>query len=224
MKLLGVRTITVFAVLAGAALGCKSKSNDASPPADKPVPSPTEGSAAGSAPTPPAPNANGSALVLDDKGIGELREGFTGGVAELGKALPGLTVTALGDTDNEGMGGYRVARDGTELFTLTPADGDVYLKAQAPGLTTSDGLQVGSTFEELAAVKRKRECTTSDEVGPDAVAAFLAVCRFEGGTIAYELAFDAEAEPAQSGPDLEKLLAGKKVTAIKWKTSAKLSP
>jgi hypothetical protein len=200
-----------------AVVGCK-KSEQAAPPTDKPAPA----AAADAAAPPPAADAATATTAtvpkLENGGIGGFKTGFSGGLAELKAALPGLDIKEawLPIGEGEQVEGYEVRKGDDVLFTLVPdANGTVLLETTNDAVVTADGIHTGSKFEELAAVAKPRKCEGINAEG------FFGVCTLGSDSIIYEIALDNE--PPKNKAKLDKALAGKLVETIRWQTQAKLA-
>jgi hypothetical protein len=214
------RVALVHVLLVGVALsGCKK-----SEPQAKPTETTTTPGAVSDAG--PAPDAAAAATApaagaiprLEEDGIGGFKTGFTGGLAELKAALPGLDIKEawLAIGEGEQVEGYEIKQADELLFTLLPdANGTVMLETTSPKIVTADNLHTGSKYEELAAVARPRKCEGINAEG------YFGVCTIGDDPIVYELALDKE--PPRNKAKLEKALAGKLIETIRWSTEAKLA-
>ncbi len=155
-------------------------------------------------------------LTLSSAGIGKLAAGFTGGLAELRTALPGLDIreAVIKGDDNVTSPGYEV-RSGSKLrFTLISQGGSIYLDSK-PGLATDQHLAIGSTFEQLAAVKPGLTCQGFD------VFKITVACRWKGEAVVY--VFDDLKDKPRAGAELDAQLARHKIGHIRWVAKGELA-
>ncbi|CAN5362884.1 hypothetical protein BH11MYX1_BH11MYX1_37220 [soil metagenome] len=151
-----------------------------------------------------------AALVLTNEGIGKVAPGFTGGLAELRAALPGLDVreAVIKDEDGRESPGYEV-HSGRELrFTLIGDKGKIYLDSK-PGLKTSDGLAIGASFEQLAAIKHPHTCVGFS------VFNISVVCKLSPAGLVYVFD-DLKDQPQADEKQLEGQLRAHKIGHVRW--------
>jgi hypothetical protein len=215
-----LRTFVCTTWIAAIIPGCSSKAEDtptaAAVQSEKPVaapPAPAAPAPAAPAPAGPAPAPAAAGPVgLGGAGIGGVRDGFSGGLAELRAALPGMDVQeAIIDLEEgETSPGFQVrqAKGRDVLFTLIAGGGSIFLEALSPELRTADGLHVGSTFEELAAVKQRRSCKGFIAEG------YRATCSLGKGSLVYEF-LNLDGEP-KKGKALDRQLKRQKIAVIRW--------